>query len=409
MTHRADVARTLLAFSDGVELLAASQPTPVLPEISDSTPLELRQISGITAGSVFPIEPGGLRLGLGPDRVEFELRLRPPGQVIVLPRSLPILLDGQPVVGPTIVGDATLEIDGARFVVSRRRSTTQRRRAGVRIEHTPNEPVIPVPAVDGDAFTAELVKRVSAARRVVVSQRRRSQPNAVELLHAARYDDGLRWSRPTAHGSFFQVAVAHADVAWRPRFDRPGRIDTPSARALEPLQRLVAVPVTADLRSGPLAIIGARPARLAVARHVVLSLTTMTAPSELELAVLAPSGSADDWSWADRLPHTRSGPDHAVPVLVVDGPEQLQGQLGAALTEPGGIGTVILGDDVNDITMPCSMTIFVADDWTATIVDHVSGATHRRATPLGFTEAIAERAAFDLQDATLETVQAARH
>jgi hypothetical protein len=367
----------------------------------DAPLLEVRQISGLTAGAVFPLGPGPLRLGMRPRTVGFELIPKDQGQVVVVPHASTVRLDGVILDEPAVVGDGVIDVGSARFAIARRRPPGGGRRLAMRHEAPASDPVIPVPE-PGTHFTDELVKRVSAARRVVVAQRRRRHPNPVEIIAAATADDGLRWIIRSDAPSFGQVGIAHADLPWRPRFDRPGRIDTRSATALEPLTSLSGVTVTADLCAGPLAVIGSRQARLAVARQIAIALSTLTSPDDLELAVLAPGRHSSAWSWADLLPHTAGGLDHAVPVLFVDGPGQLDNDLGTALSQSPGIGAVLLADHASEITTPVAMTMIIADDFTATIVDHRSGRTQVAATPLGLTEDAAASAAAALHAAALD-------
>ncbi|MEZ5377412.1 MAG: hypothetical protein R2733_12975 [Acidimicrobiales bacterium] len=375
------------------------------------SPLELRQISGLTSGSVFPLSVGRTRFGVAPGRVEFELDLDTNGMVRLTPGERTVRLDGVAANGPTLVGAAIIDVGDARFAVTRRRSDTPRRRVTLRTDGTITEPVIPVPdrspAIDPDAFTHELRKRVSAARRVVMAQHRRSNPDPVELLTIAKRDDGQRWTRRLDDADFGRVSIAHAELPWHPRFDNIARIPNASAIALDDLRYLVAASVTTNLRDGALAIVGDRSAGLAVARQIMVSLATLTAPSDLEIAVLAPWHRAEAWHWADELPHTQGGGDFAVPLLFVDGVEQLDDSLGTALIESCGAGAVILADDPSEIPVRCSTSMLIAPDGRATIINHRTGETMMGATPLGLTERLAAAAATDLRDATLGAVQTA--
>ncbi len=383
---------------------------PTLVSKPMPSPLELRQISGLTAGATFPLTTGRTRLGTSPDDVGFILDLDGQGLVTITPGDHSVRLDGVVISEPTLVGDAVIDVRTARFVVARRRSNAPRRRVALRPDQSIDQPLIPVPdrnpTLEPDVFDDELRKRVSAARRVVMSHHRRSHPDPVELLAIARSDDGLRWTRRFADRDFCKVSIAHAERPWQPRFDNIARIPNASAIAIDDLRYLVAASITADLRSGPLAIVGDRAACLAVARQIVISLATLTTPSDLEIAVLAPATQASHWSWADELPHTQGGADEAVPLLVVDGVDQLDDTLGGALIDSCGAGAVILADRVEDISVRCSMTMMLTADGRATIVDHRTGETVMGTTPLGLTEARAEAAATDLRHATLGAVQA---
>ncbi len=373
------------------------------------SPLELRQIAGLTAGGSIALDQGITRMGLSADDVGFELFVDRMGIVTITPGSQAVRLDGLVVDRPTPVGAAVIDVGSARFMVARRRSSAPRRRVTLRTEQAAPEPVIPVPdrhpAIDPDAFDAELVKRVSAARRVVMAQHRRIHPDPSELVTIARSDDGQRWTRRRGDSDFCHVSIAHAECPWQPRFDNTAKIPNASVAALDDLRYLVSASLMTDLSAGPLAVVGDRSACLAVARQIMVSLATLCAPTDLEVAVLAPSQRASAWHWADELPHTLGGNDAAVPILFVDGVEQFDDSLGAALIDSCGAGAVILADDASQLPMPSAMTIMVTAHGLATVIDHRSGATVMGATPLGLTEARAAAAAVALRDAKLGAAQ----
>ncbi len=387
--------------STGLELLNRPEPSP----------LELRQISGLTAGAALPLPIGRTCIGTSTDDLGFELVLDTLGMVTLVPRERVVRLDGIVATAPTLVGSSVIDVGDARFLIARRRSETPRRRVTLRTEGTISEPVIPVPdrspAVDPETFNLELRKRVSAARRVVMAQHRRSNPDPVELLTIAQRDDGQRWTRRLGDSDFARVSLAHAERPWQPTFDNVARIPNASAIALDDLRYLVAAAVTADLRDGALAIVGDRAASLAVARQILISLATLSAPSDLEIAVLAPWQRAEVWRWADELPHTQGGGHYAVPVLVVDGVEQLDDSLGSALIDSCGAGAVIITEQASDIAVRCAMTMLLTPDGRANVIDHRTGETIMGTTPLGLTEDLAASAATELRNATLSAVQTA--
>ncbi len=399
MSRPVDRARRLLLFEPGIDALSppsASSPWSSSPEDQPRLPpvrparLELRQIAGLTAGATFPIHRERLRMGTDRSTVGFELVTDRDGSTTLVPGCTPVRVDGRTVTAPTAIEDRSIDAGNARFVVARVSDATTPRRTRIRFG---DETVV----VDDD--DGALLAQIRSARRVVETERRRSHPDPTDLIRAAERGGSLRWSRRHDDRSFATVSVALADLTWTPRFDRPDRISARMAKAIAPLRRLDAVPLTADLRVGPLAIIGSRPARLAIARHLAVALATLSPAEDLELAVLADREHAADWHWADLLPHATAGADHAMPVLIVDGAEQIDRSLGEALSEPGGIGTVILADDAATLPMACAMTVFVNDDHTATVIDDGGGTTTTSATPLGLTERVAHSVARDLRNA----------
>ncbi len=390
-----DRARRLRPIAPGVDAppfpgLSSAGVERRLPAVPASR-LELRQIAGLTAGATFAFHDDQLRMGLAPHTVGFELVTAPDGTTTLVPGVSPVRVDGILVTAPMRIDDRTIDAGNARFVLAPPAAATTQRRTRI---HFDDDPVIAVGDDD------ELSRRVRSARRVVETARRRAHPDPSDLLRTASGAGPLRWSRRRGDRRFATVGLALADLAWTPRFDRPERLSEAAAATIAPLRRLDAVPVEADLRTGPLAIIGSRPARLAIARHLAVALATLSPADDLELAVLADREHAGDWQWADLLPHATAGADHAMPVLFVDGPDQIDRSLGEALSESSGIGTVFLGDDVTTVPMTCAMTMIVNDDHTATVIDHIAETTITGATPLGLTEPVAEGAARALREAS---------
>ena len=104
----------------------------------------------------------------------------------------------------------------------------------LRNDGTLTEPVIPVPdrspAIDPEAFTVELCKRVSRRSPSGDGTARRANPDPVELLSIANRDDGQRWSAdsatPTSPGSALPTPTA-----------RGSRVSTTSPASRTPRHR----------------------------------------------------------------------------------------------------------------------------------------------------------------------------
>ncbi|MEM7275599.1 MAG: hypothetical protein AAF547_21160, partial [Actinomycetota bacterium] len=164
--------------------------------------VELRQIAGISAGGRLELTPGceydfgPVRRGHGrlddgqPDSVGFTLRLDDQLSVTVGPGTGPVLIDAEPVTGPTDVGDRVINAGSARFVVARPRPPRKRR--GRRREDTERlDPWVlaPVPGPLGRAGghpdrAAELV-----------DQRRRLHAGPDEVSHRIEGGGPLLWDR----------------------------------------------------------------------------------------------------------------------------------------------------------------------------------------------------------------------
>jgi hypothetical protein len=129
---------------------------------------------------------------------------------------------------------------------------------------------------------------------------------------------------------------------------------------------------------------------LSVARHIIVTLSTLSPPNDLTVAVLADQDRASEWTWADHLPHNTPENDTAFPVLVVDGLHHSnEPSLAEMLSSVGQFGAVLLGDRIDDLPSNCSAVMLIDDHGTATVIDNRDGSTTMRATPLGLTPDLA--------------------
>ena len=235
-----------------------------------------------------------------------------------------------------------------------------------------------------------LSERLLRARTDLAVQRRDQHPNPEDIARRARAGSALCWNRRSDHWHFGQVAIATADVAWQPRLDNPEDLNATDRTLVQRLSSLPSVPVTADLRVGPLGIVGSRQATLACARHIMTSLATLSSPDYLTITVLADAERRSSWDWAHRLPHTGGASESAMPLLVVDGIEQLNDNgFGMALTDPGGVGAVLLANDVRSLPPTCSTVMILHESGTATVLNHRDGTTVSGATPHGISTTLA--------------------
>ncbi len=242
-----------------------------------------------------------------------------------------------------------------------------------------------------------LAERLLRARADLATQRRNQHPNPEDIARRARAGSALCWNRRSDHWHFGQVAIATADLAWQPRLDSPTDLSETERTLVHGLSTLPSVPVTADLRVGPLGIVGSRQATLACARHIMTSMATLSSSDYLTITVLADANRRGSWDWAHRLPHTGGASESAMPLLIVDGIEQLNDNgFGMALTDPGGVGAVLLANDARSLPPTCSTVMILHETGTATILNHRDGTTVSGATPHGISTTLAMETAAHL-------------
>ncbi len=235
-----------------------------------------------------------------------------------------------------------------------------------------------------------LSERLLRARTALATQRRDQHPNPEDIARRARTGSALCWNRRSDHWHFGQVTIATADVPWQPRLDNPEDLSETDRAMVQRLSTLPSVPITADLRVGPLGIVGSRQATLACARHIMTSMATLSSSDYLTITVLADAERRNSWDWAHRLPHTGGASESAMPLLVVDGIEQLNDNgFGMALTDPGGVGAVLLANDARSLPPTCSTVMILHEAGTATILNHREGTTVSGATPHGISTTLA--------------------
>ncbi|MGY1735139.1 FtsK/SpoIIIE domain-containing protein [Geodermatophilus sp. SYSU D00684] len=145
--------------------------------------------------------------------------------------------------------------------------------------------------------------RLAEAVRADVRAARAAAPDLAALTAAARRRTTLLWSRGAGDPAALTVRVGTGAGATRVvRVEAGRRVPEPAAD----------LPVTVDLgRTGGLAVTGPREPALGVVRGLLAQLVALSAPGDVDVAVLASAGRVADWSWARWLPHLPAG---AVPV-----------------------------------------------------------------------------------------------
>lgn len=420
-------------------ILTPATESPVVMDARPDIGIELRQIAGLTAGGAMRLSNGTYQFGQTdstrggldagrPSEVGFTLTIEG-DEAVVSSGTKGVTLNGRPISEPTPVGDAVIEVGSARFVLAVPRRPVRRRQLDAETETVvPVERPIAIPDLTelqrssetkprpsirtafrtqppSDPVSDYLTTLVLDQRDQVLARKRLVHPHPEEIMHRARNVRSVGWTRRATHPHFAQVAIALGDLPWKPSFDRPDRVPAKAAEAFKHLLRAPSVPVAADLQRGPLGIVGNRASALAVARSVMVALATLSRPEDLTIAVLADDRQADEWTWADRLPHNQQRFDEAFPVLVVDGLHHLTNPaLDVVLSGTGEFGCVLIGDNVEELPSVCSSVLLIDDSGSAVIIDNRDGTTTMNATPLGLTPDLAEVAATALGSmATIKT------
>jgi S-DNA-T family DNA segregation ATPase FtsK/SpoIIIE len=224
-------------------------------------------------------------------------------------------------------------------------------------------------------FDAELEAAVAAS----VAALDDAHPDPARLAAAARRRSSPLWTRSRADPDLLVVrlgtgtgpTVVH-------RVDAEGNRTAATAGGL---------PVTVDLGEvGSLGVVGPRTRVCAVARALVLQLTTLAAPGELRIVVVAAPQHLSDWSWSRWLPavdtvvpgqeppsgSTRSRPAGPLDDLSLgDGSgtrtlvlldSAVSADTARALGTAGGVVCVALAPTENALTVPTSGCVIVSGE-----------------------------------------------
>ncbi len=324
--------------------------TEAAQQIDDEAYLEMRQVAGLTAGSMMKLPVGrAFEFNESNEGGSFSLRVLETGEVVVHPGSARAVIDEVEVSEPMLIGDALLNVSSACFSVRRPRppaSSESRMElvgaafASISAVHVPpigvEEPLPPDQltgsrlgtiinrnpltrgSVGPDAWA--FLQSIRQTRSVVAERHRLMHPDPEELkTRLSRLDPGL-WERSTDHSLFGRFGVGYANIPWEPRFDNPELIPEVLHEPIVEMSLLPWVPVTANLLYGPLGIVGKRAARMAACRHAILSLAALSMPGEIQFAIRSGKNTATSWNWTRALPPIMTErPDSSYVVTVVDG------------------------------------------------------------------------------------------
>jgi S-DNA-T family DNA segregation ATPase FtsK/SpoIIIE len=128
--------------------------------------------------------------------------------------------------------------------------------------------------------------------------RRTADPDPATVLAQAELPGSRVWERRPVDADWLRARVGVAN--------RPSALLTRTGSAMAPAGVLRAVPVSLDLRRGPLGVAGPGHVVAAIGRWLVGQLATLQSPADLQLAFLLGDGATCDWAWARWLPHLQT-------------------------------------------------------------------------------------------------------
>ncbi|NNE94715.1 MAG: hypothetical protein HKN24_01670 [Acidimicrobiales bacterium] len=128
---------------------------------------------------------------------------------------------------------------------------------------------------------------------------RESHPNPAESLRRIETLDERLWQRRPDHHDFAVVNVASGERPWSYDGPLPALVDD----LVTGVGFLPSVPLTTDLRSGPLGVVGPRSEALAEMRGILLGLISNCGPADLSVSLVTSAGHQKAWDWLKWLPH----------------------------------------------------------------------------------------------------------
>jgi DNA segregation ATPase FtsK/SpoIIIE, S-DNA-T family len=190
-----------------------------------------------------------------------------------------------------------------------------------------------------DRQRADLLITETAARR-------RSHPDAASVLRTATVPDCRVWERRTDQAEFGTVRFGLAN--------QQSRLAVTQGGLRSPAGMVRCVPFTADLRAGPVGVLGPLHSARASARWLVGQLAVAHTPADLSFVLLITAASECAWTWTRWLPHRRavaSSPEEHVATTAA-----LRSLVEARLADPGrqtaawsGSWTILVVDPSGDL------------------------------------------------------------
>ncbi|MFE1319283.1 FtsK/SpoIIIE domain-containing protein [Kitasatospora phosalacinea] len=363
-------------------VLSLGEPDPGTGGADEPAAAELRVVGGPDAGGVHRLHGELIRIGRSteadvplddPDvsRLHLSLHLAADGRATV--RDLGstngtrldehwLPEDGADIAPGTLlrIGESTLQLARAEGIAAR--PTTPDGEGRIRLaprtgaRTAPGRPA--APPGPPEAEPAPAAGRGSRWLRRGKAEPAATDPgprhDAARLRQAANQRE--RWPDPAA---LLLTALGTGPRLWERGPDHPdaltlrlGTADLPGGPGAAPGGPLPAVPVTVDLQTaGSLGLAGPRHRLTGLARAALAQLAALHPPSGLALVVVSADRPAEDWAWAQWLPHLR--PAHGQPcrLLYGLGPEQAEArltELAAATAGPPATVVLVDGDPGTD-------------------------------------------------------------
>ncbi len=165
-----------------------------------------------------------------------------------------------------------------------------------------------------------LAGELHAADEQERARRRSIAPHLAEVHRRAGLPSVRLWERRPTHADAFTVGLGVGRAAWSPPIETVGRSSEFAPECQELLDEHAALDgarLLADLRDGPLGVIGDAELADGVLRSVIAQLCVHHGPADLSVVIVADQARLDSWRWARWLPHVRDFGD-AVRVLTPD-------------------------------------------------------------------------------------------
>ncbi len=389
-------------------------------------PLELCQIAGRGAGQRVLLTPGTYDIGpttsppgmpgnADPQMVSFRLTVGPSNDVVLTTITHPVAVDGRQIADGLRLKGGHIDAYSARFVLGPPNPNPRPAPTSAQINAALPTQKIPVSEIKGASIEhktkrrsknkrnrtpeefPELTRAVLQARARKIRRIRMLNPDMAELLNRVRLGRSHIWNIDKSDQQFGHTTVAYGEIPWTPPYDRPDKIRDEAAYAVNQFLELPTVPITLDMQRNALGIVGPRDTALAVARHIGIGFCITTSPRDIELAIMADSTTAQDWQWAELLPHAQPGnsDSSAMPLLMIDGLAQVgANELRAMLAETTNLGAIVIESELGDLPSICGTVMELRPDGSGALMDFRRGKTiNGRATPAGMSASMAVDAA----------------
>ncbi len=195
-----------------------------------------------------------------------------------------------------------------------------------------------------------LRRELAAASTIERDRRRTLGPDLLEVRRRIELPSSRLWERRPEHDDAMILRLGLGDTPWTPATESSSNtIPDDVAAAVDEAAGLTDVEILADLRSGPLGLVGPNVQGAAAARSVLVQLSAHHGPADCQIAIFTTAERLDEWRWAAWLPHTAMASE-AVQVVVGDAATHLAASIlqGVESTGSGPLeqGWVLVVDDV---------------------------------------------------------------